>query len=133
MHLDIYIDGGTLGANPSAEGVYWSLVGTTYDGVGDFLISRRESRSYRTNNEAEYCALIDALTEVYERNPVTAIIHCDSRMVVEQTNGRWKVKNARLQKLYDTAMNWLDNVRSTGTEVAIVWVPREENVERLGH
>jgi ribonuclease HI len=133
MHIEIYVDGGTILGNPSTEGVYWSVVGTTDDGVGDFLISRRSSRAYRTNNEAEYLAVIDALTEVYEREPLTATIHCDSRMVVQQMNGVWKVKNARIAVLYALASSWLDNLRDRGTEVHIVWVPREENVERLGH
>lgn len=133
MHLDIYIDGGTLGRNPSSEGVYWSVVGTSDGGMNDFAISRRTSKLYTTNNEAEYCALIDALYEIGVRGPLTATIHCDSRMVVEQINGRWKVKNDRLKALHHFATSAVAGLKLNGTEVHIVWVPRAENVERLGH
>jgi ribonuclease H / adenosylcobalamin/alpha-ribazole phosphatase len=52
-----------------------------------------------TNNEAEYEALIEGLKAVSEWKPDRLEIFLDSKLVVEQVNGRWKVKEARLQSL----------------------------------
>jgi len=52
-----------------------------------------------TNNEAEYEALIEGLKAVSEWKPDRLEILLDSKLVVEQVNGRWKVKEARLQSL----------------------------------
>jgi ribonuclease HI len=53
----------------------------------------------KTNNEAEYEALIEGLKAVSEWKPDRLEIFLDSKLVVEQVNGRWKVKEARLQPL----------------------------------
>ena len=52
-----------------------------------------------TNNEAEYLALIEGLKAVSEWKPDRLEVFLDSKLVVEQVNGRWKVKEERLQSL----------------------------------
>lgn len=75
-----------------------------------------------TNNEAEYWALIFALTDLLERRLRGAEIRMDSRLVVEQIQGRWKVREPRLQPLHRYARFLLEKVDAT-----VVWIPREEN------
>ena len=76
-----------------------------------------------TNNEAEYEALIEGLKAVSEWKPDRLEILLDSKLVVEQVNGRWKVKEARLQSLLTTAKELLAAI----PEVEIKHVEREQN------
>ena len=50
----------------------------------------------RTNNEAEYQALIDGLKAVAEWEPDRLEIFLDSKLVVEQVKGAYRVKDAKL-------------------------------------
>jgi probable phosphoglycerate mutase len=76
-----------------------------------------------TNNEAEYEALIEGLKAVSEWKPDRLEIFLDSKLVVEQVNGRWKVKEARLQSLQTKAKELL----AAFPEVEIKHVERERN------
>lgn len=76
-----------------------------------------------TNNEAEYEALIEGLKAVSEWKPDRLEIFLDSKLVVEQVNGRWKVKEARLQSLLTKAKELLAGF----SEVEIKHVERERN------
>jgi ribonuclease HI len=76
-----------------------------------------------TNNEAEYQALIEGLKSVSEWSPDRLEIYLDSKLVVEQMNGRWKVKDARMQSLQKKAKELL----AAFPEVEIKHVERERN------
>jgi probable phosphoglycerate mutase len=76
-----------------------------------------------TNNEAEYEALIEGLKAVSEWKPDRLEIFLDSKLVVEQVNGRWKVKEARLQPLQARAKELLAGF----PKVEIKHVERERN------
>lgn len=75
----------------------------------------------RTNNEAEYLALILLLEEV-ERRGIAADIRGDSRLVVNQVTGLWKINEPRLRELAVRAMELLRRTKSS-----ISWVPRDQN------
>ncbi|TDY61713.1 ribonuclease HI [Aminivibrio pyruvatiphilus] len=75
----------------------------------------------RTNNEAEYLALLLLLEEV-ERRGISADILGDSQLVVNQVTGRWKINEPRLRELADRAMDLLRRTKSS-----ISWVPRDQN------
>lgn len=76
-----------------------------------------------TNNEAEYQALIEGLKAVTELTPDRLEIYVDSKLVVEQVKGGYKVKKAELQPLHRRAKELLDGF----AEVAIEHVERERN------
>jgi len=76
-----------------------------------------------TNNEAEYEALIEGLKAVAEWKPDRLEIFLDSKLVVEQVNGRWKVKEARLQSLLAKAKELM----AAFPDVEIKHVERERN------
>jgi ribonuclease HI len=76
-----------------------------------------------TNNEAEYHALIEGLKAVAEWKPDRIELFLDSKLVVEQVNGRWRVKEARLQTLHRQAKELLETFR----EVELKHVERERN------
>ena len=76
-----------------------------------------------TNNEAEYQALIEGLKAVREWKPDRLEVYLDSKLVVEQINGRYRVKKPELQPLHKLAKELLDGFG----EVSISHVERERN------
>lgn len=92
----------------------------------------------RTNNEAEYYALLKALELIEEkrvekttreipRGVAQILIRSDSQLVVNQVNGDWRVEDSKLIELCDLAK---DSVEKLGN-VRLEWVPREENFAGL--
>jgi ribonuclease HI len=61
----------------------------------------------RTNNEAEYEALIEGLKAASEWKPDRLEIYLDSKLVVEQLKGTYRVRKPELQPLYDEAKKLL--------------------------
>ncbi len=76
-----------------------------------------------TNNEAEYKAMIKGLELLKKFKPEKVYIFADSELVVRQINGEYKVKNARMQKLYGQVMALLQQFDHWNVE----HVPREQN------
>lgn len=135
--LKLYIDGGCIGKNPSTVGVYWSVGREHPGGRIELLTARAEDRTRFTNNDAEYLALLDALEKATAITGAEGIrqvrIHCDSELIVNQFNGRYKIGEPRLKLLCQTARSAAEFLHQSGIEVELVWVPRAENVRRLGH
>ena len=75
-----------------------------------------------TNNVAEYRGLIAGLEMARELDPTAALeVRMDSRLVIEQMAGRWKVKHADMKSLALAA------ARLRPAAVTWTWVPRELN------
>lgn len=120
-----WVDGGVLQRNPSPVGVYWSIVLE-----GDPSGPRRyDDKHLRTNNEAEWCAVREALRHALARELRPVVIYSDSLLVVNQYNGRYAVRAARLLRLRVECRL----LASRLPFVALQWRPREELVARLGH
>lgn len=75
-----------------------------------------------TNNEAEYWAVIYALVEALYRGFQNVVLHSDSQLVVHQLHGLWKIREPRLQPLYQMARYLIQK-----TQARIEWIPRENN------
>jgi ribonuclease HI len=76
-----------------------------------------------TNNVAEYLALIEGLTAVSEWKPDRVEVYLDSKLVVEQVRGNYRVKNAALAPLHARAMKLIGAL----SEVEIRHVERAKN------
>lgn len=76
-----------------------------------------------TNNVAEYSGLLAGLVRAYEIDP-GALVHVrmDSKLVVEQMSGRWKIKHPDMAKLAAQAREVIGN-----KAVTYEWVPRLQN------
>ncbi|MDH6278258.1 ribonuclease HI [Aurantimicrobium minutum] len=76
-----------------------------------------------TNNVAEYNGLLAGLIKAYEIDP-GALVHVrmDSKLVVEQMSGRWKIKHPDMAVLAAKAKNVIGN-----RAVTYEWVPRLQN------
>ncbi len=77
----------------------------------------------KTNNQAEYEAMLLALKEIKSlpRHPV--VIQTDSELVYYQLKGDYRVRNPELKKLH----TWVSNLLQRMPQVQIKLVPREEN------
>lgn len=76
-----------------------------------------------SNNVAEYRGMIEGVKTALEISPSAHLhIRMDSKLVVEQMSGRWKIKHPDMQALAKEARGLL-----AGCSVAFEWVPREEN------
>ena len=92
----------------------------------------------RTNNEAEYYALLKALALAADRwaDKTTGkvlsgvgeiLIRSDSQLVVNQVNGAWRVEDSKLLELSEKARESILNLGN----VRLEWVPREDNYAGL--
>ncbi|MCA1824552.1 MAG: bifunctional RNase H/acid phosphatase [Frankia sp.] len=97
--LLVEADGGSRG-NPGPAG-YGAVVRDR--DTGEVLAEVADGIGIATNNVAEYRGLIAGLgaaREIAERDDVESVqVRLDSKLVVEQMTGRWKVKHADMQRL----------------------------------
>ncbi|PRX92454.1 bifunctional RNase H/acid phosphatase [Allonocardiopsis opalescens] len=118
-HVIIEADGGSRG-NPGPAG-YGALVREPDGGV---LSEVAESIGRATNNVAEYRGLIAGLEAAAAIAPGAHVeVRMDSKLVVEQMSGRWKVKHPDMQPL---AARAAELARGFGS-VRYTWVPRARN------
>jgi len=76
-----------------------------------------------TNNEAEYHALIDGLKAVKDWKPDRVEVYLDSKLVVEQMNGRYRIKAPELVPLHHKASELLREF----PDVTVAHVERAKN------
>ncbi len=106
MKLIMYADGGARGnPGPAAAGV------VIKNEKNETLASYGEYLGEQTNNFAEYSATISGLKKALELGADEIECILDSQLVVEQLNGRWKVKEPTLQKLFLEAWNLLQKFK----------------------
>ncbi|MFJ7236287.1 bifunctional RNase H/acid phosphatase [Streptomyces olivaceus] len=112
-------DGGSRG-NPGPAG-YGAVV---LDPVtGETLVEAAEYLGVVTNNVAEYRGLLAGLRAARELDPdATVHVRMDSKLVVEQMSGRWKIKHPDMKPLATEAARVFPPGR-----VTYEWIPRTEN------
>jgi len=121
QEIVMYSDGGSRGnPGPAALGVYIETLGKQY---GEYL-------GTKTNNEAEYMAIISGLKKIKaligkEQAKMTAVeCRMDSELAVRQLTHRYKVEKEHIQKLCFQV--W--NLALDFGQVSFVHVRREQNV-----
>jgi ribonuclease H / adenosylcobalamin/alpha-ribazole phosphatase len=115
----IEADGGSRG-NPGPAG-YGAVVRDA--DTGELLAETSGGLGTTTNNVAEYSGLIAGLRAAVKEGAQSAEARLDSKLVVEQMNGRWQVKQPHLRPLVSEAA---ELSRQLG-EVRYTWVPRARN------
>ncbi len=117
--LVIEADGGSRG-NPGPAG-YGAVVLDPQ--TGETLAEAAEYIGVATNNVAEYKGLIAGLRAAHALAPdATVHVRMDSKLVVEQMSGRWKIKHPDMKPLAAEAATVFPRVR-----VTYEWIPREKN------
>ena len=89
----------------------------------DELFSFSEYLDDATNNEAEYTALIRGIEHLIALSQFSVQIYSDSELVVKQINGEYRVKNQRMQNLYQQAMQLLNKL----DQYSVTHILRDKN------
>ena len=121
-------DGSTEPVNPSAISTYGCLARR-----GDELLFQEQGLAaepfteHSTNNVAEYVGLIKLLDWLVKNGHHAARVRLfgDSKLVISQVVGKWKVNTEHLQPLHRLAREYVGMFQ----DIRITWVPREENRE----
>ena len=119
MKVIVEADGGSRG-NPGPAGfgcVVWASDHTTP------LAEHGQAIGVTTNNVAEYRGLIAGLEQARRLGAGEVAVRMDSKLVVEQMSGRWKVKHPGMAELHQQARA----LASTFDSVSFTWIPREQN------
>ncbi|MFJ2890374.1 bifunctional RNase H/acid phosphatase [Streptomyces sp. NPDC087305] len=112
-------DGGSRG-NPGPAGYGSVVIDAT---TGETLAEAAEYIGIATNNVAEYRGLIAGLRTAHALDPAASIhVRMDSKLVVEQMSGRWKIKHPDMKPLAAEASTIFPPDR-----VTYEWIPREKN------
>ena len=117
--LIVEADGGSRG-NPGPA-AYGAIVRDA--DAGTVLYEEGAAIGVTTNNVAEYEGLLAGLRAARDIDPdATVEARLDSKLIVEQMSGRWKIKHENMRRL---ALE----VRETfpASAVSYTWVPREQN------
>ena len=124
--IKLYFDGGSRG-NAGTSGCGVSIKRDCNDKVQTIYQLSYPMGSKATNNEAEYLALILGLEEVHKRGVTKIECFGDSKLVVEQVNGNWKVKAEHLKELHVYIRSFVEENFVDG--FTLEHIPREENRE----
>ncbi|MGY0062307.1 bifunctional RNase H/acid phosphatase [Streptomyces sp. LZ34] len=112
-------DGGSRG-NPGPAG-YGAVVRDAE--TGETLAEAAEYIGTATNNVAEYKGLVAGLRAAHALDPEAEVqVRMDSKLVVEQMSGRWKIKHPGMRPLAAEAKA----IFPPG-QVSYEWIPRERN------
>ncbi|MCQ4618327.1 bifunctional RNase H/acid phosphatase [Corynebacterium sp. CCUG 59401] len=119
MKVTLYTDGGSRG-NPGVAGsgsVLYDASGATLAEIA-YVVGKKSS-----NNVAEYCGLLRGLEAARDLGATDVDVFMDSKLVVEQMAGRWKIKHPDMKKLALEARDLAAGFNS----VTYTWVPRAKN------
>ncbi|MFJ9832275.1 bifunctional RNase H/acid phosphatase [Streptomyces sp. NPDC101169] len=112
-------DGGSRG-NPGPAG-YGAVVSDAV--TGETLAEAAEYLGVATNNVAEYRGLLAGLRTAHALDPGARVhVRMDSKLVVEQMSGRWKIKHPDMKPLAAEASRVFPPGR-----VTYEWIPRAQN------
>ena len=120
LQLILYIDGASRG-NPGNAGVgVWIT-----NREGKEIVRMSRYLGHKTNNEAEYWALLLGLREAKRLGGDSIRIFTDSELIERQVKGLYRVKNLNLKILHGTVIRNLQEFSSFEIES----IPREQNRE----
>lgn len=121
MKLTVFTDGASRGnPGPAAYGF------VVYDG-GKVVYKEGKTLGVTTNNVAEYTSVRQALKYLQknypDKLPLTVDFYADSKLVVEQLSGRFKVKSAHLKEI----INEINRLILQIGKATFKHIPREKN------
>jgi probable phosphoglycerate mutase len=121
LRVVVEADGGARG-NPGPAG--WGALVREAE-TGEVLLERSEAIGTATNNVAEYGGLIAGLQAAADLGASAVEVRMDSKLVIEQMTGRWRIRHPGLRPLAAQAAALVRRFDS----VTWSWVPRERNKE----
>lgn len=132
INLIIYTDGGSRGnPGPAAVGAVIYRKNGQDDKDLELVKKHKECLGKKTNNEAEYQAIITALKTVKQvfgkgkTKDISIEFRCDSELVVKQLNGEYKLKDDKIKEFFIE----LWNLKTDFSEIKFNHILREKNQE----
>ena len=146
--LEVFFDGSCIPNDRSGIPCYAFIIKKDGDMIhSDYGPAGTPNSENATNSVAEYIALIKSLewlkesgyasvpegeinsplflTEASDEKLQNMVIKGDSRLVINQVSGKFKVRTAHIRPLHKKAMSLIVKFKN----LKIMWVPREENAE----
>lgn len=100
--FSLYFDGASRG-NPGPA----SFGGVIYDSNKEEKINYKKAIGVETNNYAEYQAMLAGIKICIKYNIKEVNVYGDSKLVIEQVKGNWKVKNETLKSIYNEIVKYI--------------------------
>ena len=125
MEFTLYADGGARG-NPGPAGAG----AVVFDNIGKRIVEVADYLGETTNNVAEYEAVLRGLTKLRDFYPegffstAKVTVKMDSKLVIEQLKGAYKVKHPNLVPRYLSLKNL---IARSFPHIEYIHVPREQN------
>lgn len=120
------VDGGARGnPGPAGYGVY------IRDAEGRPIAQLSEYLGHRTNNVAEYSALLAALEYAIQHGFRALKVISDSELMVRQMTGQYKVNSADLKPLYEKARSLVRQL--DGFNIEHVLRVKNQHADRLAN
>ena len=117
MKLSVYSDGASRG-NPGPSAIAFMILSDN----NRVLKKNSEYLGIRTNNQAEYEALISALKFASKLTGQEVICYLDSALVVKHLNGDYRVRNPQLKLLWQKVHELVQGFQKT----SFIHVPRSD-------
>ncbi len=121
--VKIYTDGSSLG-NPGKAAYSFIIVKD-----GKIVIKRRGDIGIKTNNQAEYIAVIQALKEALNKGFKYVDLFSDSQLVINQIKGKYKVKSESIKDLFLEVIRLIEEFN----EISFNFIPREDEFLKIVH
>lgn len=116
----LHFDGGSRG-NPGLSGCGFII--KTNSGYLQKIITGNLKMKKATNNEAEYTALIEGLKTAIKHDIREITVYGDSKLVIMQSKGLWKVSAKNLMELNTT----IKELSKSFENIDFIHIPREQN------
>lgn len=122
VKLTIYTDGASRG-NPGLASYGFAI----FNEDGSVFFEEGKAIGIATNNVAEYTAVLESLERVTKdlshELPIEIFYRADSKLVVEQLSGRYKIKNEVLKGI----IHKIKALEVQVGKVTYTHIPREQN------
>ena len=126
--IQVYFDGLCQPFNPGGIACYaFVIIAKDKKQEAKYGLAAEPFSGDCSNNVAEYTGVIKALEWLLQNNcsDKQVIVKGDSKLVIFQIKGKYKVKASRIIPLYTLSMDLISKFKSIDFE----WIPREENKE----
>ncbi len=124
-----WFDGACGPINPGGTATYGVMI---KDQDGTILVWEHGlvgKGSTMSSNVAEYAGVLHILKYLATRLPGRVTIHGDSKLVIKQLSGKWRIKKGLYRSTAVEAKALLASLKSRGWRITLCWIPREQNGE----
>jgi len=134
-----WFDGACEPVNPGGKATF----GVVIKNSGGIVLLKEHGYvgqgSKMSNNVAEYGGVLHVLKYLAPRLPGRVTIHGDSKLVINQLNGKWRIRKGLYRSIAIETKELLAYLRGLGWQMNFCWIPRTQNEDcdalskKIGH